>query len=507
MAEAKATVRTLDVAYHELLDTDTRDIPECYRRNSPIGPGPTKVPVARYTTQEFHDLEVEKIWKRAWQMAAHEDDMPNVGDFVPYDIAGMSFLVVRTGEDEFKAYYNACLHRGRKLRENRGRRAEDLRCPFHGWTWNIDGSIKQIPCEWDYPGLKREEQSLPEVNVGRWGRYIFINPDPDCEPLEDFLGDLSSHFPLLPYEKRYKSAHVAKIIRCNWKVAQEAFMEAYHVIATHPQILTGGAHDCDSKYDVFGNYSRAIQCGALESAGLPKWDPLPTDGKRRVRHPLNGWVYEALDDGLVQVTTPQGKTGTFNSNAEPVEGEVGDVNPHLVEWIGGRQLGAFDMSMMQNMDADVDPRTMMAEMQRAGLRAVIPSVADKIPDIEFSSVFFTVFPNFHPWGSFNSINYRFRPNGNNPDECIMECIYLAPIPENGDYEPVSGIHWLSADDDWVEAPELGMLAMIFNQDTRNLPYVQQGLHATAKEHVQFADYNETKPRHMHMLIDEWIARP
>ena len=234
---------------------------------------------------------------------------------------------------------------------------------------------------------------------------------------------------------------------------------------------------------------------------------MPQDGKRRVRHPLNGWVYEAQDDGLVKVTTPEGKSGTFNSNAEPIEGEVGDVNPHLVSWIGGRQLGAFDMSMMQNMDSDVDPRVMMAEMQRAGLRAVIPSVADKIPDIEFSSVFFTVFPNFHPWGSFNSINYRFRPNGNNPDECIMECIYLAPIPENGEYTPVREIHWLGPDDDWVEASELGMLAMIFNQDTRNLPWVQEGLHATAMEHLQLADYNETKPRHFHMLLDEWLARP
>ncbi len=510
MKKNKSAVRTLDRAYHELLDTDSRPIPDCYRRDSPIEPGPTKVPVSRYTSREFHDIEVEKIWKKTWQMACHEDDMPNVGDYVPYDIAGMSFLVVRVKENEFKAYYNACLHRGRKLRENRGRRADDLRCPFHGWTWNIDGTIKQIPCEWDYPELKREEQSLPEVKVGTWGRYIFINPDPNCEPLEDFLGDLSSHFPLLPYENRYKSAHVAKILRCNWKVASEAFMESYHVIATHPQIMTGGAHDCDSKYDIFGNYSRAIQCGALESSGMPEWDMLPLDGKRRVRHPLNGWVYQANDDGLVEVTAPDGRRGTFTARAEPVEGELGDVNPNLVEWVGGKQLPMPELDqIMGGEDSDTqsfDPRAMMAEMQRAPLRNIVPSVADKIPDIEFASVFFTVFPNFHPWGSFNPINYRFRPNGNNPDECIMECIYLSPIPENGEYTPVSQIHWLSADDDWTNASELGMLAMVFNQDTRNLPFVQEGLHATAKEYVQFADYNETKPRHLHMLIDDWIEK-
>ena len=515
MAEpALIPVRTIDDAYHRLLDEETRPVPASYRRDSPIAPGPTRVPVARYTSQAFFDLEVEKIWKRAWQMACHEDDMPNVGDYVPYDIAGMSFLVVRTGADEFKAYYNACLHRGRKLRENRGGRATEFRCPFHGWTWNIDGSLRQVPCQWDYPGLKASEQSLPEVRTGRWGRFIFINPDPNCEPLEDFLGDLSSHFELLPYERRYKAAHVAKTIRCNWKVASEAFMESYHVIATHPQILLGGVHDVDTKYDVFGNYSRAIRCGALESQGQPEWDPLPDDGKRRLRHPLNGWVYEAAGENLVRVTTPKGKTGLFTANAEPVEGELGDVNPHLCNWVGGRQLPQSELERaMAERNAKNDksqpthPRVAYAQMQREMLKPVVPSIADQIADIEFSSVFFTVFPNFHPWGSFNSINYRFRPKGRNPDECIMECMFLAPIPEHGDYEPVRQIHWLGPDDDWTDAPELGMLAKVFNQDVRNLPHVQDGLHATAKEYVQFADYNETKPRHLHMLIDEWIARP
>ncbi len=514
MAEAKDTVRTMDSSYHKLLDEDTRPVPESYRRDSPIEPGPTRVSIDRYTSQEFFDLEVEKVWKRVWQVACHEDDLPGVGDYVPYDIAGMSYLIVRTAEDEIKAYYNACLHRGRKLRENRGKAATELRCPFHAWTWNIDGSLRQIPCQWDYPGLKAENESLPEVKVGRWGRFVFINPDPDCEPLEDFLGDLPSHFELLPYERRYKEAHVAKVIRCNWKVASEAFMESYHVIATHPQILLGGAHDVDTKYDVFGNYSRAIRCGALESQGLPEWDPLPEDGKRRVRHPLNGWVYEATDDGLVRVTTPKGQTGLFTPNAEPVEGELGDVNPHLCDWVGGLQLpqSDFEKAMAERAAKDdrknhTHPRLAYAEMQRELLRGVVPSVAEKIADIEFSSVFFTLFPNFHPWGSFNRIVYRFRPNGRKVDECIMECMYLAPIPENGEYTPASKIHWLGVDDDWTEAPELGMLAKVFNQDVRNLPYVQEGLHAMQRDYVQLADYNETKPRHLNMLLDEWIARP
>ncbi|HIL98484.1 MAG TPA: aromatic ring-hydroxylating dioxygenase subunit alpha, partial [Pseudomonadales bacterium] len=433
---SKNKVRTIDEGYHKLLATDKRNIPDSYRRDSPIAPGPTHVPIERYTSQEFHDLEVEKIWKRVWQMACHEDDLPEVGDFVPYDIAHMSFLVVRTAEDEFKAYYNSCLHRGRKLRENRGKRAKDLRCPFHGWCWNIDGTLKEIPCQWDFPDLKPEEQSLPEVKVGRWGRYIFINPDPDSEPFEDFVGDLSSHFEFFPYEKRYKKAHVARVIRCNWKVASEAFMESYHVIATHPQILLGGVNDTDTKYDVFGNYSRAIRCGAVEASGIPEWEPMPEDGRMRARHPLNGFVYEATDDGKVLVKAPDGKTGLFTPNADWIEGEIGDVNPHMCTWVGGKQLDTPSFTLPKaetskggkDKDAGKHPMVLMAEMQRAALKPIIGDIADEIADIEFSSIFFTLFPNFHPWGSFNQINYRFRPNGNNPNECIMECIYLAPMP-------------------------------------------------------------------------------
>ncbi|MGA0839583.1 MAG: aromatic ring-hydroxylating oxygenase subunit alpha [Pseudomonadales bacterium] len=514
MAEARVSVRTIDTAYHRMLDAETRPVPASYRRDSPIEPGPTRVPVARYTSKEFFDVEVEKIWKRVWQVACHEDDLLDVGDYVPYDIAGLSFLVVRVSPTEIKAYWNACLHRGRKLREQPGKCATELRCPFHAWTWNLDGSLRQIPCQWDYPGLKAENEHLVEVKVGTWGRFVFINPDPNCEPLEDFLGDLPSHFELLPYEKRYKEAHVAKVIRCNWKVASEAFMESYHVIATHPQILLGGVHDVDTKYDVFGNYSRAIRCGALESKGLPAWDALPNDGRRRVRHPLNGWVYEATDDGNVRVTTPKGKVGLYTVDGEVIEGDVGDVNPHLCDWVAGRQLPQSDLDRAMAERAKKDdrtdnlhPRVAFAEMQRQALARSIPSVADQIADIEFSSVFFTLFPNFHPWGSFNRIVYRFRPNGTNHEECIMECMYLAPIPENGSYTPCSKIHWLGADDDWTDAPELGMLAKVFNQDVRNLPYVQQGLHTMPRDYVQFADYNETKPRHLHMLMDQWVDRP
>lgn len=512
-------VRTMDAAFADMLaaDTHSEHIPDSLRRNAPLPPGPSLVPVARYIERKYHELEKKKLWSRVWQMAAHEDDFAEVGDVVPYDIADKSYLLVRTAEDEYKAYYNACLHRGRKLREVRARGLDELRCAFHGWAWNLDGSLKQIPCAYDFAGLNREDEALPEVRLERWGRFLFVNPDPNAAPLANHLGDLGSHFELLPYERRFKQAHVAKVIRANWKTVQEAFMESYHVLMTHPQILTGGAHDLCTKYDAFENYSRAIRCGALETEGMPVWEPVEDEnGATCLRHPLNGWLYRKVEDGIVEVVTPKGVSGKFTLDARWLEGELRDANPHLCLWAGGCQLPqggpqprARDMSVPDSIRArfgdDVPPRVLQAEMQRQMLGEVVPSIAASIPDVELhSSIFFTVFPNWHPWGSFNLINYRFRPNGDNHEECIMECMFMAPIPENGEYEPVREIHWLGVDEDWTNAPELGMLAKVFNQDLRNLPYVYEGQKATQREHLRVGDYNELKLRHFHELYARWV---
>jgi len=304
-------------------------------------------------------------------------------------------------------------------------------------------------------------------------------------------------------------------MRANWKVVMQAFMEAYHVIVTHPQIVTGHTQDGNTKYDVFGNYSRAITVAGMEEFGLPNWGPVPPlPSQRDVR---SGIVYTPRADGNVDAVAPDGRRGVFAPNADWVSGELGEANPHMCNLVGGRQLPAAAMDVrgrsrvmastkIEPLDV-VGQHRAMASIQREAYRSVIGDLADKAADIEFAPVYFTLFPNFHPWGSFNRIVYRFRPNGNNPDESIMECMYMAPIPADGKYPKGLPIHWLGADDDWVDAPELGMLAKVFNQDSRNLPFVQEGLHATAKANLQLASYNETKLRHFHKLLDEWIQKP
>jgi len=445
MAKDDAAGRSSGLTYQQLLDTDSRPVPAILREQSRRELGSRRVPIERYVARAFHDLEVERLWKRVWQMACREEELAEVGDHVVYDIASLSFLVVRSAPDQIRAFHNVCLHRGRQLRDFDGR-VEAFRCPFHGWTWNLDGSLARVPCRWDFAQLDQDAYRLPEVRVGTWGGFVFLNPDPGAAPLESHLGDLARHFERWPLEHRYKEAHVAKVLPCNWKAAQEAFMEAYHVVATHPQLLPG-IGDANSQYDVWGTFARAITANATPSPHL-------------------AWV--------------------------PSEQEVFDA---VV-------LRELDQPPPMTLPEGASARATLAQVMRMQLESVVPD-ADRLCDAELlDSFYYTVFPNFHPWGAYNRIVYRFRPFGDDPDRCIMEVMYLSPF--RGARPAPAKLRWLADDEDWTRAPELGFLARVFNQDTYNLGRVQRGLRAAAHTHVTLAGYQESKVRHFHDLLERWL---
>lgn len=247
--------RSPGISYQELLDTDTRPVPEVLRRESPRHTEPRDIPVERYTSREWHDLEVDRLWSRVWQFACREEEIPDVGDHHVYDIANRSFLIVRTAHG-IKAYPNACLHRGRRLKGFDGQCSE-LRCPYHGFAWTLEGALKDVPARWDFPHVVDDDFHLPEIGVGTWGGFVFVNPDPHAEPLEEFLGELASQFEVWDLAACYKEAHVARVVPANWKIAQEAFCEAFHVNATHPQVLPY-LGDTMSQVDVWENCARVI---------------------------------------------------------------------------------------------------------------------------------------------------------------------------------------------------------------------------------------------------------
>lgn len=446
MSEPGNTNRSAGISYQQLIAGDVVAPPAVLTLENPLTDVPlTSVPVSRYTTREYHDLEMSRLWPAVWQMACREEEIPSVGDYIIYEIGSFSILVVRTASG-IRAHHNVCRHRGRRLCDFDGHAASFI-CPFHGFSWNLDGTLRGVTSSWDFPQIDPADFNLTPVLSDTWGGWVFVNMDQNAAPLAEFLGDLPAHFSVWSPEQRYVEAHVAKVIGCNWKACQEAFMEALHVITTHPQILAG-IGDENSQYDAWGNFSRAITPNATPSPHL-RWQPTEQD--------------------------------------------------------------LFDSVTMRELDQDPGPqvpqgmtaRAMMAAGARAGLLRMLGNDT-VISDAEVAdSIYYTLFPNFHPWGGYNRINYRFRPYDNRHDKCLMECYYLSPFA--GERPPPAAVHFLEEDQPWTDAPELGLLAKVFTQDTFNLPQVQAGLEAAQFDEVVLASYQETKIRHFHHLLSQWLA--
>jgi len=434
-------------SWHELVLQDARPLGEPLRSASHYVSDTDEIPVARYTSREWHLLEREHLWRKVWQMVCREEHLPEVGSYVVYDIAGDSYIVARTHEG-LRAYVNACLHRGRALKTYDGQCTE-FRCPFHGFTWRLDGTLRSVPAAEEFPRIQQDRSawSLPEAQVGSWGGFVFINPDPEAGPLEDFLGVLPEHFAGWNFESRYVEAHVGKLLRCNWKVAQEAFDEGYHLASTHPQAAYY-VGDGNGAVDVFGYTARQISPTGTPADGLP---------------------------------------------SQPTEAEI------LARMLDVREGEPLPIPLAEGQTA----RQSMSAAARERWR---PSVGDAVDDYSDAEMVdhwnYMVFPNFHPWGGFSRIVYRFRPNGDRHDECLFEVMFVSPFA--GERPPPAPYRQLGFDDPWTDAVELSSLSLVMEQDSFNMAAVQVGLQTTRRTHVIVSDFQEAVLRWRHDLLTEWV---
>ncbi|MDP9464968.1 MAG: aromatic ring-hydroxylating dioxygenase subunit alpha [Actinomycetota bacterium] len=447
-ATESRTARSPGITYQELLDADTHPVPDVLRLESPRYLGSSDISIERYTSHEWHRREVDRLWMRVWQFACREEHIPKPGDYVIYDIANLSFVVIRTDNGTIRAYPNACLHRGRKLKDYDGHCSE-IRCPFHGFAWDLDGGLASVPAGWDFPHVQErpDDFDLPQCQVGTWAGFVFINPDPAAGPLADFIGDMAGHFDIWDLENRFVEVHVTKVIEANWKITQEAFCEAFHVGGTHPQILPS-LGDTNSQVDVWDTFSRVITPGGTPSP-LLDWKPTEEEMLRS--------MLDVRVDEVPPLPLPEGQTA----------------------------------------------RAVAASAARQRWRPIVGDRVDAMSDAEMmDSLDYSLFPNFHPWGALNRIVYRFRPNGDDHRSAIMEVLFLSPFA--GDRPPPAKVHALGVGDPWTDAPELGMLAKVFDQDTFNMAKVQQGLETTFKPGITLGNYQESKIRWLHHRLGEWV---
>lgn len=440
-----------------------RSVPEYFARDVPAPPtsltasqpgffGTEDVPKDRYLSLDWHRREMELMWPKVWQVACHEQEIANVGDHYVYEIGDLSLLVVRSAETRIQAYYNACLHRGTRLKDCAGN-ASSIRCPFHGWTWKLDGALEKIPADWDFPQVEKSAFGLREVRVDRWGGFVFLCQDPGAPSLAEWLGPLPEQFDRMPYENRQVAAHIRRVLPANWKTAQEAFVESYHVSTTHPQ-NAANTNDLDTQYDVLSeNVNRMITL-----VGVPG----PTYGYALSEQEI---LDSLAESGLVM---PDGTPFQL--------GEAPSARVALTEIT--KQMWAHQAGL------DLSDRT----------------AYDLIDGIEF-----TVFPNFLPWAGLGiPFAYTFRPYGDDPNRCVWDIWVLWPRPDGVPAQPAPPVKVLGDDDRYADVPELSWIGTLLDQDMVNMARIQQGLKSLPKG-LTLSAYQESRIRHHHHRLESYVG--
>ena len=193
-----------------------------------------------YISDKFFEFE-KKLWRNTWLLAGREADLKEKGQYITFDISviGVSIVIVRGTDNELSAYYNICPHRqGRLVCKRQGKKAA-ISCPYHGWTFQLDGKLRGIPEKQLFPNLDKADYSLVPVSVDTWGGFIFVNLDPEPEyPLKEYLTGLPAGLEeYLADPDWYWYTGYQKKFNANWKDLMNIQHEGYHASHVHKDTI------------------------------------------------------------------------------------------------------------------------------------------------------------------------------------------------------------------------------------------------------------------------------
>ena len=431
-------------------------------------------PVEAFLSNEYLAAEKKLLWPKIWQMVERETELPDPGDWMTYNVADESIIVLRKHDGTLKAFHNVCPHRGRQLVEIpegvhhvRGNNRKNFICAFHGWTYDLDGKNTFIldPQDW-HNELTPEMTCLSEVKVDTWGGYIYINMDPNCISLKEWMGragEILDHFELS--KMRYKWRQWA-IYPCNWKTAIEAFLEPYHVAGTHTQLLAYGTYYAYSKqyglHSVSGYDTRDEKFKMSESSGTTR---AGKGGDPRVS------TYELIRENY--------ETVNYSASTETLVKAASRLVDELPEGAPAQEVIAHWMKSAKADDA---------------ARGVIwPEIPPEV--MNEAGLAWGLFPNqniLH--GVTFALCYRVRPYGDDPNKCIFESYALERFPEGEEPET-----------EWVYAePTAENWGSVLAQDFANMEFVQKGMKSSGFRGPLPNPHQEQKVINLHRNLAEFM---
>jgi phenylpropionate dioxygenase-like ring-hydroxylating dioxygenase large terminal subunit len=399
---------------------------------------PVTIGPEAYIDPDYAKAEADLLWRKVWLQAGRMEDIPEVGNYLTYDVLNDSILIVRTAPNTIKAYYNVCTHRGRRLVDTppgaRNARGKKMRfvCGFHSWTFGLDGSCTNIPDRDLWQGALDEENTrLGAVKCDTWGGWIWINMDPASLPLRDYLEPAAGL--LDPFQLQNMRCRWRKwvVFDCNWKVAVEAFNEIYHVAGTHPEFMA---------YAEFNGWARNQGLHSNIGYDAPKTMDANQQAKLRIGHgdarlstaELQKYTWEAANTNT---------TMTLYNAAMRLADELPEGTPNnevLMHWL-------------KSARADDEAR------------GVVWPTVDPAHNAQ-AGTSWQVFPNFQIGHAVNNmLCYQMRPYKADPDKCIFEGAVYELYPNNEGPET----EWeYTEPQDWPP---------VLQQDFANMAAVQQGM--------------------------------
>ncbi len=425
------------------------------------------IPKQRYLDRQFFDAERERLWPRVWQMACRLEEIPAVGDYVEYKISDLSVLLVRhgPGANDIKAFHNVCPHRATQLALGSGTfRGRQIVCPFHGWRWNIDGTSSLVyGAESFRPGCVTDsELALHECLVDSWGGAVFINLDRDARPLREQLAPVADMLdPLLVGDMKVRWWKAVRL-QANWKMAQEAFLEGWHSMQTHPQLTLG-------LYERFPHNFSDYFSDDHGNSHYYNRSPLLTD------------------------VDPDGDVISSTIESFAILGDTYDVYPLPPE------VNIMEGLRYKFSDLDALQQEFMTRLYEYYAGAGMP-----LPQLEpeayqrWGGVFF-MFPNYLILPMFGAAAiYRFRPDGSDPESCFFEiwAVSLKPGHEPVPRARFDGVFDKEDADGWPVIPR---------QDFSNIERQQRGLHSPAFRALRLSRDYEHGIANMHRELDRYLA--
>ncbi|MDH3518948.1 MAG: aromatic ring-hydroxylating dioxygenase subunit alpha [Myxococcales bacterium] len=219
-----------------------------------------------YRNPEVLERELERIFFRSWVLAGREERAAHAGDYFTFELGGESVLVVRDREGALRAFYNVCRHRGARLcADASGHLQGAIRCPYHAWSYALDGALRGVPYLRGDEAFSKEAFSLYPVAVETWQGFVFLRLEPEGEALHAQLGALPERARPFPLASLRVGAREEESVAANWKILVENFMECYHCPGVHPELVDLVPFYRTGEVDTVGSEPPAYREGACTS--------------------------------------------------------------------------------------------------------------------------------------------------------------------------------------------------------------------------------------------------